>query len=118
METKSFWNLEYKTLKEEGEYILYLDFRSWAKSNGIVCNFTEDGTMEAEKVKLFCWKHGNIYNPKQSNIAMSHIEDNTFWNIEVKNNKKEMLNGSKQNAANEISQSFVNIRNLQLSTSF
>lgn len=80
--------LEYETLKKEGKYILHLDFRSWAKSNGMVCYFTDYGTTETKKVKLFCWKHGNIYNPKQSDIDMSRVEDNTFWNIEVKNNKK------------------------------
>lgn len=41
--------LEYKTLKEEGEYILHLDFRSQAKNNGIVCYFTEYGTTEVKK---------------------------------------------------------------------
>lgn len=29
-----------------------------------------------------------MYSPKQSKIDMSYVEDNTFWDIEVKNNKK------------------------------
>lgn len=80
--------LDYGTLREEGKYILHLDFRSWAKSNGMVCYFTEYATKDRKKLKLFCWKHGNIYNPKQSNVDMSCVEDNTLWSIEVKNNKE------------------------------
>lgn len=83
---RNYW--EYETLKKEGSYTLHLDFRSWAKSNGMICYFTDYTTDEFKKVKLFCWRHGSIYNPKQSKIDMSCVEDNTFWDIEVKNNKK------------------------------
>lgn len=82
---------EFETLKEEGTFLLLLHFRSWTRSNGLICYFTDctsDNYSDYRFVKLYCWRHGEIYNPKQCQIDMSRVKDGTLWEVELKKNRK------------------------------
>lgn len=66
-------------------------FLQMPRSNGLICYFTDctsDNYSDYRYVKLYCWRHGEIYNPKQCQIDMSRVKDGTLWEVELKKNKK------------------------------
>lgn len=77
----------YDAFDKEGEFLLKLEFRGWNKfkSNSLVCYFTD---REGKRYRLFAWKHGEIYNPKRSEINMATVQDGTWWKCTVKQNSK------------------------------
>ena len=83
---------DYNTITEEGVHRLHLDFRGWYNKGfnpGLIAFFSDE---KGNKYRLYAWRHcvdgDNIYNPKKTDIDFEMVDDDTYWDCTITNNKK------------------------------
>ena len=84
----------YETFRDEGNYRMKLDFRSWwnkGSNYGLICYFT-DPADEKIKKKGFCFRHfvdgEEIYSPADKKTAFEKAQDGTLWDVTISKTKK------------------------------
>lgn len=88
----------YEYAKLEGKYYLHLDFRAWGREAfSLVCYFSDK---KGKLIRLYAWRRRDsegkeIYTPRETDIDMELVEDDTYWECTIGKNHKGNLEWKK-----------------------